>query len=183
MTAPDTDFATRYKTAFRLYPYARAADQDAPAPVRHPVVIVGGGPVGMALALDLGQRGVGCVVLDDHDGVGQGSRAICFAKRTLEICARLGCGAKMVDKGVVWQRGRVFRGQDEIYNFDLLPEDGHRWPAFINLQQPYFERFLVEEIRRIAAAGAPVQIRGQNRVTALSDRGDHVALTVATPEG
>jgi len=80
----------RYQTAFKLYPYERSADQDSPSPVRHPVVIVGGGPVGVGLALDLGQRGMPCVVLDDHDGVGAGSRAICFAKRTLEIADRLG---------------------------------------------------------------------------------------------
>ena len=80
--------AVRYQTAFRLYPYEKVADQDAPAAVRHPVVIVGGGPIGMGLALDLGKRGIACLVLDDHDGVGMGSRAICFAKRTLEICDR-----------------------------------------------------------------------------------------------
>ena len=70
----------RYSLAFRLYPYARSADQDATDPVRHPVVIMGGGPVGVALALDLGLQGIPVVVLDDHEGIGQGSRAICFSK-------------------------------------------------------------------------------------------------------
>ena len=37
-----------------------------------------------------------------------GSRAICFAKRTLEIFDRLGCGDRMVDKGVSWNVGKVF---------------------------------------------------------------------------
>ncbi|MEO1798213.1 MAG: FAD-dependent oxidoreductase [Pseudomonadota bacterium] len=172
----------RYSLAFKLYPYARHPDQDAP-PVRHPVVIVGGGPVGMGLALDLGKKGVACVVLDDHEGIGTGSRAICFAKRTLEICDRLGCGDPMVQKGVVWNVGRVYRDEEEIYAFNLLPEGGHKRPAFINLQQPYFERFLVEEIRRQQAAGAPIQIRGKNRVTAMERGADHVSLTVETPDG
>lgn len=35
-------------------------------PDRYPVVIVGGGPVGMGLAIDLGQRGVECVVVERH---------------------------------------------------------------------------------------------------------------------
>lgn len=174
--------AVRYETAFRLYPYEKVADQDA-APRRHPVVIVGGGPVGMGLALDLGKRGVACLVLDDHEGVGQGSRAICFAKRTLEICDRLGCGDPMVEKGVVWNRGRVFRDTDEIYNFDLLPEEGHKRPAFINLQQPYFEQFIVEEIRRQQAEGAPIEIRGRNRVVRIKEREDHILLEVETPDG
>ncbi len=175
--------AVRYQTAFKLYPYEKVADQDAPTPKRHPVVIVGGGPIGMGLALDLGKKGVPCVVLDDHDGVGMGSRAICFAKRTLEICDRLGCADPMVDKGVVWNIGRVYRDEREVYNFNLLPEDGHKRPAFINLQQPYFEQFIVEEIRRQQAAGAPIEIRGQNCVTALEQKADHVVLDVDTPDG
>ncbi|CTQ51452.1 FAD-dependent oxidoreductase [Jannaschia donghaensis] len=175
--------AVRYQTAFRLYPYQKVPAQEAAAPLRHPVVIVGGGPVGMALALDLGNRGTPCLVLDDHDGVGLGSRAICFAKRTLEICDRLGCGERMVDKGVVWNVGRVYRDDREIYAFDLLPETGHKRPAFINLQQPYFEQFLVEEIRRKQAVGAPVEIRGRNAVTGLEQHADHVAVSVDTPDG
>jgi 3-(3-hydroxy-phenyl)propionate hydroxylase len=94
----------RYDIAFKLYSYEKVAAMGA-APVRHPVVIVGGGPVGMAAALDLGRKGTPVLVLDDHEGVGQGSRAICFAKRTLEICDRMGAGQAMVDKGVVWNVG------------------------------------------------------------------------------
>lgn len=175
--------AVRYTTAFQLYPYARVPAQDESAPRRHPVVIVGGGPIGMATALDLGRKGVPVLVLDDHDGIGMGSRAICFAKRVLEICDRLGCGDPMVDKGVVWNLGRVFREEREIYEFNLLPEEGHKRPAFINLQQPYFEKFILDEVRRQQEAGAPIEVRGQNAVTAMEDKGDHIVLSVDTPEG
>ena len=177
MNAPLRD---RYPLAFKLYPYERSPDQDAPGPVRHPVVIVGGGPVGLALAMDLGQRGTPALVLDDHEGVGQGSRAICFAKRTLEIMHRLGAGPGMLEKGVVWQKGRVFRDRDEVFDFDLLPEDGHRCPAFINLSQIHFERFQMEAI---TASDAQIEVRGKNRVDAVTDKGDHVLLTVMTPDG
>ncbi|EKE43247.1 hypothetical protein OCGS_2838 [Oceaniovalibus guishaninsula JLT2003] len=173
----------RYQLAHRLYPYARSVDQDAAEPVRHPVIVVGGGPIGMAAALDLGLQGVPVLVLDDHEGVGQGSRAICFAKRTLEICHRLGCAEPMVDKGVVWNIGRVYHGADEVFEFDLLPEGGHRFPAFINLQQPAFEKFLVERIREAQAQGAPIEIRGRNRVEALEMAGDGATLDVLTPDG
>ncbi|WP_299650565.1 FAD-dependent oxidoreductase [uncultured Tateyamaria sp.] len=172
----------RYDIAFQLYPYAPVAAQSLPAQ-RHPVVIVGGGPIGMALALDLGRKGTPVLVLDDHDGVGQGSRAICFAKRTLEIANRLGAGQRMIDKGVVWNVGKVFHGDDRVFQFNLQPEDGHRCPAFINLQQPYFEKFLVDEIRVAQEEGAPIEIRGRNAVTAMEQRGDHVLLDVDTPDG
>ena len=173
----------RYAVQLTLYPYARAPDQDAPAPVRHPVVIVGGGPVGLATALDLGLRGVPVVLLDDHEGAGEGSRAICFAKRTLEIADRLGAGQAMLAKGVVWNVGRVFHDDRQLYEFNLLPEDGHAFPAFINLQQPYFEQFLCDRIRAAQADGAPITLRGRNQVIEATQQADHVALTVDTPEG
>lgn len=176
-------FQDRYTLAFKLYPYAKSADQDADTPVRHPAVVVGGGPIGLATALDLGRQGIPVVLLDDHEGVGVGSRAICFSKRTLEIADRYGCGAPMLDKGVVWNVGKVFHDDRQVYEFNLLPEDGHRNPAFINLQQPYFERFLFEQIVAEQNKGAPIDIRGKNRVDAMTDQGDHVTLNITTPDG
>jgi 3-(3-hydroxy-phenyl)propionate hydroxylase len=166
-----------------LYPYEPNRDQNAKEPARHPVVIVGAGPVGLALALDLGQKGVPALVLDDNTRVSTGSRAICFAKRTLEICDRLGAGEAMVDKGVVWNVGKVFQSHEKVFEFNLQPEDGHKHPAFINLQQPYFEAFLVDAIRRAQAQGVPIEIRGGNRVVAVEQRHDHASLDVETRDG
>ena len=162
--------------------------RDAPtrirrAPARWPVAVVGAGPVGMAAALDLGLRGIPVVVLDDHEGTGPGSRAICFAQRTLEVADRLGCGEAMVEKGVVWSRGKVFHGDRKVFEFDLLAEEGHKFPAFINLQQPYFEKFLVDRARAARAAGAPIEIRGGNRVEAVETTDDGAVLRIATPDG
>ncbi|ASP31895.1 FAD-dependent oxidoreductase [Labrenzia sp. VG12] len=166
-----------------LYPYKWSSDQEAPSPVRHPVVIIGAGPVGLATAIDLAQADVPVVVLDDNDKVSVGSRAICFSKRSLEIFDRLGCGDEMEDKGVVWNVGKVFFGNRQVYDFNLLPEDGHKRPAFINLQQYYCELFLVERIRALQAEGKPIEIRGGNRVENLHTYDDHTLVTVETPEG
>jgi 3-(3-hydroxy-phenyl)propionate hydroxylase len=178
-----TALQQRYDLAFTLYPYARSPDQDAGTPAHHPVIVVGGGPIGLAMALDLGRQGVPVLVLDDHEGVGAGSRAICFAKRTLEICARLGAARPMLDKGVVWSVGKVFRDDRLLYEFNLLPEGGHAFPAFINLQQPYFEKYLHEAIVQAQAAGAPIQIRGRNRVDAVAPDETGVSLSITTPDG
>ncbi|WP_416897068.1 MAG: FAD-dependent oxidoreductase [Minwuia sp.] len=176
-------FHDRYTLAFKTYPYARSADQDSAVPVRHSVVIVGGGPIGIATALDLGLKGVEVLVLDDHEGVGMGSRAICFAKRSLEIADRLGCGEALMDKGVVWNTGKVFYQERKVFEFNLQPEQGHKYPAFINLQQPYFEKYMMERFRQAQADGVPVEVRGRNRVKAVEVRDDHVEVTVETPEG
>ena len=166
-----------------LYPYARHPDQDAATPVRRKVVIVGAGPVGLAAAIDLAQQGIEAVIVDENDRVSFGSRAICFAKRTLEIADRLGCGTPLVEKGVQWNLGKVFFDERKVYDFNLLPEGGHRRPAFINLQQYYFEEYLVNRLRALESEGAPVSIRGGSKVTSIENRGDHVSLVVKTPEG
>lgn len=173
----------RYPLAYKTYPYARSADQDQPQPAHHPVIVVGGGPIGMALALDLALKGTKVLVLDDHEGIGMGSRAICFAKRPLEILDRLGCGEPVAQKGVVWNVGKVFHGEKQVYEFNLLPEDGHKFPAFINLQQPYFEKFILDHVNALQAQGLPLEIRGKNRVDAVEQDAEKVTITVMTPDG
>lgn len=161
--------------------YRRHPDQDrlGQSPAEHPVVVVGAGPVGLSLAIDLAQRGQSVVLLDDADRIGEGSRAICFSKRSLEYWDRLGVGDRMVEKGVVWSVGRIFHGESQLYQFNLLPEDGHKRPAFINLQQYYAEAYLVDRISDLPA----IDLRWRNKVTALEQRNDSVALTIETPEG
>jgi 3-(3-hydroxy-phenyl)propionate hydroxylase len=159
--------------------YRRNADQDSDKPVRRPVVIVGAGPVGLTAAIDLAQRGIASIVLDDADRIGEGSRAICFSKRSLEIMDRLGLGERLVEKGVTWKVGKVFLGEHQVYSFDLLPEAGHKMPAFINLQQYYLEGYLVER-----AAELPlIDLRWRNRVTAVEQHGGFARLNIETPEG
>jgi 3-(3-hydroxy-phenyl)propionate hydroxylase len=183
LSAMSNPLEERYPVAFRTYPYGKVADQALASAVRHQVVVVGGGPVGLATALDLGLKGVKVLLLDDHEGAGAGSRALCFAKRTLEIANRLGAVKPMIEKGVQWNIGKVFRDDRQLFEFNLQPESGHQFPAFINLQQPYFEKYLCEAIARAQADGAQIEIRGKNRVDALTVRDDHVVLEIMTPDG
>jgi len=165
-----------------LYPYQRSPDQDRPAPARHAVVVVGAGPVGLAAAIDLALNDIPVLVLDENDKVSFGSRAICFAKRPLEILDRLGCGERMVEKGVQWRLGKVFFRDKQVYAFDLQPQAGHKRPAFINLQQYHLEQRLVERVRELQRRGRNIEIRGLNCVTGLEAREDGVTLRISTPE-
>jgi 3-(3-hydroxy-phenyl)propionate hydroxylase len=151
---------------------------DTPEP-RHPVIVVGAGPVGLAVALDLAHRGLRVVLLDDNTTVSTGSRAICWAKRTLEIFDRLGVAEPMLAAGVTWQVGRTYHREREVFAFDLQPEPGHRMPAFINLQQ-----WAVEAILAAAAAAHPrIELRFAHRVVGLERHDDHAVLGVETPAG
>ncbi len=163
-----------------VYPYRRPPELES-QDVRHcPVVIVGAGPSGLAAAIDLAQQGIASVVLDDNNTVSVGSRAICFAKRTLEILDRLGCGQPMIDKGVTWQHGRVFFQDREVYDFNLLPEEGHRAPAFINLQQYYFEEYLVD---RAEALAEQIDLRWLHKVVEVDAQPEVSTITVSTQDG
>jgi 3-(3-hydroxy-phenyl)propionate hydroxylase len=169
--------AMDYQTV--TFDYRRCADQDTATPARHPVVVVGAGPVGLSLAIDLAQRGQRVLLLDNDHKLSVGSRALCFAKRTLEIFDRLGVGQRLVDKGVSWNVGRVFFKDQPVYQFNLLPEAGHERPAFINLQQYYLEGYLVER----AAMLPLVELRWDSEVVGVEPRSDGALVNVRTPEG
>jgi len=162
-----------------VYDYIHSPDQDAVSPTHHPVVIVGAGPCGLAAGLDFALQGVSTVILDDNNTVSVGSRAICFAKRTLEIMERYGCADRMVDKGITWQLGKVFFQDDLVYEFNLLPESGHKQPAFINLQQYYFEEYLVDRV----AEFSDIDLRWKSKVTEVDTNSERTRIKVVTPDG
>ena len=166
---------------YEEFPYVTpAALAEGRAEDRCAVAIVGAGPVGLALAIDLALRGQPSVLLDDNNVVSVGSRAICWSKRTLEIFDRLGVGQRMLDKGVTWKVGRLYEGEEEVFAFDLLPEDGHRMPAFVNLQQYYVEQYLVERARDFPDL---IDLRFRNEVTGIEPHADGAVLAVRTPDG
>ncbi|TCD14864.1 FAD-dependent oxidoreductase [Oricola cellulosilytica] len=166
--------------AYEPFPYEMPPELRGGAMGDAPVAIIGAGPIGLSLAIDLALQGVKSIVLDDNDVVSIGSRAICWAKRTLEIFDRLGVGERMLEKGVTWKVGRLFHGDREVYSFDLLPENGHKYPAFINLQQYYVEQYLAERCRDFPDL---IELRFKNEVFGHRDYGDRVVVRVSTSDG
>jgi 3-(3-hydroxy-phenyl)propionate hydroxylase len=146
---------------------------------RHPLVVVGAGPVGLAAAIEMAQSGVPVVLLDDDDTVSIGSRGVCYAKRALEVLDRIGVGDACVNKGVSWNVGRTFFREEEVYNFNLLPQPDHKRPGMINLQQYYLEEFLIKRAQELPN----LDLRFRNRVVSVTPRGDGASLQVETPDG
>jgi 3-(3-hydroxy-phenyl)propionate hydroxylase len=159
------------------YPYVTPPELAAGV-ARTQVAIVGAGPIGLAAAIDLVAQGIEVIVVDDNDTVSVGSRAICYAKRALEILDRLGCGDAICRRGVEWKVGKVFFHGELAYQFDLLPDPGHKRPAFVNLQQYHLEECLVD---RLAALGE--RVRWKNKAVGMAPRDDGVRLDVETPDG
>lgn len=164
------------------YAYRRPAELGGGESPVLPVIVVGGGLAGLTTALELGTRGVRCVLLDDDDTVGaQGlsSRGICHAQRSLQVFDRFGVAERIRAKGVTWNEGDVFVGGERVFRFNLQPGRDQKFPAFVNLQQFYVEQYLVEATLAVPA----VDLRWKNRVVDVAQHADHVALTVETPDG
>ncbi|MCY3725101.1 MAG: FAD-dependent monooxygenase [Rhodobacteraceae bacterium] len=160
------------------YPFVPPPGLDSKEPSKK-VVIVGAGPIGLAMAIELANHDIPSVILDDSNRVSTGSKAICWSKRSLEIFDRLGIGDKALAKGVMWKVGRTYHRDQELFNFDLLPEEGHKYPAFVNLQQYYVEEYLIARAQSLEL----IDLRFQNRVESIQGNRDSVSIDISTPVG
>ena len=152
---------------------------------KYPVVIVGAGLTGLTAACALADLGINVVLVDDDKTVGvrgASSRGVCYSQKSLEIFARLGIYPHVREKGVSWNIGRSYAGEDQIYHFDLAAgaqANCSAQPSFINLQQFYVESFLVERAKQMPA----VELRWQSRVESCEQDEEAVCLRVQTPAG
>ena len=153
-------------------------------PGRHPVVIAGGGPVGMSLALGLANHGVRCVILEVDDTVCVGSRAACISRRSLEIVERLGALPAFLSKGLPWTGGRSFYKTDEVFRFEMPHDETQKLPPMINLEQYYIEQYLLDEIfRRNEATPGLIDIRWGTELTGFTEDADGLTLQARNPAG
>lgn len=163
---------------YRQFPVTRPPELDR-GPRRVPVLVVGAGPVGLTAAIDLAMQGIDCVVVDKKTQVSDGSRAICWAKRSLEIFGRLGAVEPMLALGVTWSRGKVHHGDALLYEQNLQPDAQQKYPSFINLQQYFVEDFLVARAEQLDR----VDLRFGTEAAGVRQDAAGATVTLATPEG
>lgn len=163
---------------YPTFPYRGPDDLIRNAAQRKPLVVIGAGPVGLAAAIDARLQGLDVLLLDEEDSVSIGSRAVCYAKRALEILDRLGVGDPIVDKGVSWNVGRTFLREEEVYRFNLVPDAGHKRPGMINLQQYHLEEALVKRAEELG-----VDLRWKYKVAGVQPLDDGARVSVETPDG
>lgn len=169
--------------AFQPYPHVAKVyppGKPAGAGVEHvSVLIVGGGPVGLATALGLARHGVRSVLVEADDGVCTGSRAICISRRSLEIIERLGALDGFLAKGLPWAGGRSFYRDEEVLHFSMPQDANQKLPPMVNLAQYHIEQFLLEAAERQPEL---IDIRWQTRVTNVEQRETGASVTLATPD-
>jgi 3-(3-hydroxy-phenyl)propionate hydroxylase len=159
-------------------PFAAPAES-AGEELRHPIIIVGAGPVGLCLAVALARYGIRSVVLEKRGTIAYGSRAICISQRSLDIVEKIGVSAPFIAKGYPWSSGTTRYRDRIVLEFEMPQPEGSAHPPMINLQQCYTEQYLYEAAR----ASGPIDIRWHSTLTTVRQRDGFVELTVDTPEG
>ncbi len=148
------------------------------------VLIVGAGPVGLAVALGLARFEVRSLLIEADDSVCEGSRAACTSRRSLEILQRLGVADAILTKGLPWTDGHSFYRDHEVLHFSMPHDPLQRFAPMVNLEQYYVEQFLQDRIAQVnAAQPGLVELRWASSVTALEQRPDGVLLTIDSAPG
>jgi 3-(3-hydroxy-phenyl)propionate hydroxylase len=146
---------------------------------RHPVVIAGSGPAGLVTALELARHGIASVILTAELQVSQGSRAIVFTRRSMEILQQVGVADRMTENGLPWRFGNSYYRGQHVFRMEAPHDEDDRFFPMLNIQQQYLEAYLLE-----ACEASPlIEVRWGNKVTQVSQQPDHVEAVIDTPEG
>lgn len=152
-----------------------------------PVLIAGGGPVGMTVALELGTRGVPCVLLNDLPTTAQHPKANAVSSRTMEHLRRLGIAAELRKRGLAPDHPTDVAYFTRVSEYELgrLEQPSRSealaharagtgdWPS---AEPPHrcSQIFLEEEIKRRVDQTDAIDARFGWRLEAFEDTGDRV---------
>ena len=156
------------------------ATQETPLPAHVPVLIAGGGPVGLTLAALLGRYGVPCLVVEADAGYCAGSRAICISRRSQEILGWVGADEAITRKGLSWVGGRSYFRDQEVLHFEMPHEPTQRFAPMVNIQQYYVEEYAHQAA--MAQAGA-VDLRWNCKVVAVRNQSDGAEVDIESSAG
>ncbi|WOH48138.1 FAD-dependent monooxygenase [Bradyrhizobium sp. sBnM-33] len=146
---------------------------------RHPVLIVGAGPIGTTAALVLARYGIRSVLIDRKDTFNDGSRAICIARPSMHILERIGAVAPFVEKALGWRFGRSYYRGEQIFRLEMPQPPGEKYLPMYNLQQQYIEKFLHDAV----TACDLVDMRWQSELSAIESNNDGVSVRISSPKG
>jgi 3-(3-hydroxy-phenyl)propionate hydroxylase len=144
-----------------------------------PVLIAGGGPVGLTLAALLARQGVTSLVVEADAGYCTGSRAICISRRSHEILASVGAGEALAAKALPWTGGRSYWRDAEVLHFRMPSEPTERFAPMVNIQQFHVEEF----VHRALQGGSQAQVAWSCRVMKVRPDAGGVDVQVETAEG
>ena len=149
-----------------------------PAQERKQVVIVGAGPAGMVTALELARHGVASVVLSAELQLSQGSRAICFTRRSMEILQQVGVAERMTEGGLPWRFGNSYYRGQRVFRMEAPHDEDDRFFPILNVQQQFMEEYLHDA----CVANPLIDFRWGNKVNTVVQKVGYAEVEVDTPE-
>jgi len=163
---------------YPIFPARHVAELDG-ATVRHPVVIVGAGPIGMTAALVLARYGIRSVLIDRKETFNDGSRALCIARVSMHILERIGVVTPFLKKALGWRYGRSYYRGEQIFRLEMPHPENEKYLPMYNLQQQYIEQYLHDAV----AACELIDMRWQSELSDINPAADGVSLRIASPVG
>ncbi|MBO0878819.1 MAG: FAD-dependent monooxygenase [Mycobacterium sp.] len=115
-----------------------------------PILIVGGGPTGMTLAIELARRGVSFRIIDGRSGPAATSRSFTLHARTLELYEQAGYADRFVERGIPSQSMDYhFHGVDEVTRLDFTQLNS-RFACTLVIEQNVTEAVLRDQLAATA---------------------------------
>src|SRR5215469_16563060 len=119
------------------------------------VLIVGAGPVGLALAGDLRRRGTRCRLIDSAEHATQQTKAVGIQARTLEMLARLGVAQTAIERGLHTSLFSIYSNGKRLIRIDFQEHlRGTPYPYVLLLPQNDTEQVLTEYVQ---SHGTPIE--------------------------
>jgi 3-(3-hydroxy-phenyl)propionate hydroxylase len=163
---------------YPIFPARRVPELDGVV-TRHPVAIVGAGPIGMTAALVLARYGIRSVLIDRKDTFNDGSRALCIARPSMHILERIGAVAPFLEKSLGWRHGRSYYRGEQIFRLEMPHPPNEKYLPMYNLQQQYIEQYLHDTV----AASDLIDMRWQSELLDIKPDADGVSVSIASPAG
>ena len=149
-------------------------------PTQTPVLIAGGGPVGLTLAALLASFGIRSLVIENDPAYCTGSRAICMSRRSQEILGWVGADKPLVEKGLSWVGGRSYYRDTEVLHFQMPNDPTERFAPMVNIQQYFAEQYAHEAAQRY---GDLVDVRWNCTVKTVRELADGNGVDVTDADG
>ena len=151
----------------------------SPTTVTPDVLIVGAGPVGLALAGDLRRRGIHCRLIDSAERPAQQTRALGIQAKTLELFAKMGVARTAIERGLKTSLFNIYGDGKRLIRIDFrehLRESPY--PYVLLLPQDETEQVLTEYLQSQGGA-----IEWQAELISVTQDEQHVEAVLRHPDG
>lgn len=146
-----------------------------------PVIVAGGGPVGLITALGLVHYGIDVLLFEEDDQLSLDTKAGTVLTRTIEVLDRYGAAEQVLAAALrIDEIGDIDRAtglaRASVHTGELTGDT--RFPFVINVPQHHLEPVLRDRLAQLA----PGTIHMGHRVTGFAQRADHVDVQVEAAE-